>query len=216
MSETVSTMLSSAPPAVAPAQKPGSSPSINVSVPRHVAIVSGADVSSETLESAIVEAVDGVLSRGVACLSVVCKTLNPQRVQQLNRAGVRITGTIESSAMVVERLRLHLLSNADGGDDISEAVRRLSEKVLRGELSPDALTTAMLAAEIDRDDLPPVDLLLHTAEAKRLSRVLLWKAAYAELYFSPTYWKAFRQSDMLNALADYAGRRRTFGGLATS
>ena len=44
-----------------------------------------------------------------------------------------------------------------------------------------------------------------------LSGFLLWQAAYSEIWFTDTYWPAFRRVDFLRALRDYSQRSRRFG-----
>jgi len=59
----------------------------------------------------------------------------------------------------------------------------------------------------------PVDLLIRTGNERRLSDFLLWECAYAELYFSECLWPEFDEGQFHQALEDYAGRQRRFGGL---
>src|SRR5450631_151416 len=59
----------------------------------------------------------------------------------------------------------------------------------------------------------PVDLLIRTGNERRISDFLLWECAYAELHFSDCLWPEFDESGFGQALADYAGRQRRFGGL---
>jgi undecaprenyl diphosphate synthase len=59
----------------------------------------------------------------------------------------------------------------------------------------------------------PVDLLIRTGNERRISDFLLWECAYAELHFSDCLWPEFDESRFGQALADYAGRQRRFGGL---
>ncbi len=63
--------------------------------------------------------------------------------------------------------------------------------------------------------LPAVDLLIRTGGEQRLSDFLLWECAYAELWFTPTFWPDFGKDALELALADYHARTRTFGGLVT-
>ena len=42
---------------------------------------------------------------------------------------------------------------------------------------------------------------------------LVWELAYAELVFIPVAWSDFGAGDLAAAVADFAGRRRRFGGL---
>lgn len=61
-------------------------------------------------------------------------------------------------------------------------------------------------------EMPDVDLLIRTGGVYRISNLLLWQIAYAELYFLPKYWPDFDKQDLLEALDDYSKRKRTFGG----
>jgi len=59
----------------------------------------------------------------------------------------------------------------------------------------------------------PVDLLIRTGGEMRISNFLLWQSAYAELYFTKTYWPGFRPRNLLKAIKTYYKRHRRFGGL---
>ncbi len=45
----------------------------------------------------------------------------------------------------------------------------------------------------------------------RLSNYLIWQAAYAEYYSTPTLWPDFVERDFTEALDAYASRKRRFG-----
>jgi undecaprenyl diphosphate synthase len=59
--------------------------------------------------------------------------------------------------------------------------------------------------------MPQLDLLVRTSGEERLSNFLLWEAAYAELYFTDTFWPAFGKTDLYEALESYRRRERRFG-----
>jgi len=61
--------------------------------------------------------------------------------------------------------------------------------------------------------VPGVDLLIRTGGERRLSDFLLWEAAYAELLFSPLMWPEFGPAALQDAVREFAGRERRFGGL---
>jgi undecaprenyl diphosphate synthase len=46
----------------------------------------------------------------------------------------------------------------------------------------------------------------------RISNFLLWQLAYTELVFVDKFWPDFGERDLRAALAEYASRRRRFGG----
>ena len=60
--------------------------------------------------------------------------------------------------------------------------------------------------------LPPVDMLIRTGKEKRISNFLIWDCAYAELYFSDSYWPDFGVSELHEAIIDWNTRVRRFGG----
>ena len=61
--------------------------------------------------------------------------------------------------------------------------------------------------------MPDVDLLIRTAGEQRVSNFLLWQIAYAEIHSSPKCWPDFRKADLEAACAEFARRKRKFGGL---
>ena len=64
--------------------------------------------------------------------------------------------------------------------------------------------------------LPDPDLVIRTSGEMRLSNFLLWQLAYAEIYVTATLWPEFRGVHLLEAIAEYQGRDRRYGGLNES
>ncbi len=60
-------------------------------------------------------------------------------------------------------------------------------------------------------ELPDIDLLIRTADEKRISNFLLWQGAYAELHVSSVYWPDFDENEFDKAVDDYMKRERKFG-----
>lgn len=75
-----------------------------------------------------------------------------------------------------------------------------------------AVTEERIAANLDTADLPPLDLLIRTSGEVRLSNFLLWQAAYAEMLFVDTLWPDFTPQHLQDALDNFAGRERRYGG----
>jgi len=97
--------------------------------------------------------------------------------------------------------------NYGGQQEIVEAVQRLAASGRElSELSADELKGAMTTAE-----LPPCDLIIRTSGEQRLSNFLLWESAYAELYFTPTFFPDFNEVELDKALAWFSDRQRRFG-----
>jgi undecaprenyl diphosphate synthase len=108
-------------------------------------------------------------------------------------------------------LVLNLALSYSGRAEILRATQRLMERAVKGEISPDEITTAMIDQNLDTAGLPDPDLVIRTSGEQRISNFLLWQAAYAEFYFSPVYWPDFTREEFRRALMAYDQRQRRFG-----
>ena len=128
----------------------------------------------------------------------------PEMAERLERAVAETSGN--------SRLTLVVALNYGSRLEIAEAARRVAEKVSAGEIEASDIDEAALAAELQTDGLPELDLLIRTSGEIRLSNFLLWQAAYAELLFVDTLWPDFDEAAFASALERYAARERRFGG----
>jgi len=110
-------------------------------------------------------------------------------------------------------LVLNLALSYGGRSEIVDAARRICEEAVAGRLAPEELTEERFSAYLYRPELPPPDLIIRTSGEYRISNFLLWEGAYAELYFTKVLWPDFNRRVFLEALLDYQGRERRFGGV---
>jgi undecaprenyl diphosphate synthase len=92
-----------------------------------------------------------------------------------------------------------------------QAARTLAAEVARGALRPEDITEQHIGGALQTSGLPQLDLLVRTSGEERLSNFLLWESAYAELYFTDTYWPDFGKEELYRALESFRGRERRFG-----
>lgn len=105
------------------------------------------------------------------------------------------------------RMTVNLAFNYGGRADVVQAVRQLvADGVAPSEVTEEAITCRLATA-----DMPSPDLLLRTGGEYRISNFLVWQAAYAEYYFTPTLWPDFGPADVDAALVEFSRRRRRFG-----
>lgn len=149
-------------------------------------------------------------------------------LRELHEAGVRlkhlgrteglapelVTKIREAEALTANNQRLHLniAFNYGGRADIVDAVKRIIAKGLPAE----AVTEQVLAEHLSTAGQPDPDLIIRTAGEMRLSNFLIWQAAYAEFYSTPTLWPDFGREELYQALLAYQRRERRFGGLRPS
>jgi undecaprenyl diphosphate synthase len=110
-------------------------------------------------------------------------------------------------------LVLCLAINYGARQEIVDAARGLAERVHRGELQPDDIDETVFNDALYTAGMPDPDLLIRTAGELRVSNYLLWQISYAEIWVTPLCWPDFSEATLHEALRDYAGRTRRFGGL---
>ena len=97
-------------------------------------------------------------------------------------------------------------------EELTNAVRIISEKVKNNIISIDAIDDSIINEHLYTQNLPDVDLVIRTSGEHRISNFLLWQIAYAELYFTDVLWPDFDEQDFEGALHAFANRERRFGG----
>ena len=112
-----------------------------------------------------------------------------------------------------DRMTLCLALNYGSRDEICRATRKIAEKVSEGEISPDDINEELFSSYLDTAGMSEPDLLIRTAHERRLSNYLLWQLSYAEFMFTPILWPDFKEEALKEAIEEYAGRNRTYGGL---
>jgi undecaprenyl diphosphate synthase len=110
-------------------------------------------------------------------------------------------------------MRLCLAINYGARGELVDAVRALAAKVREGRLDPEAIDEESISGSLYTAGMPDPDLLIRTAGEMRVSNFLLWQISYAEIWVTERCWPDFDRSMLHEALRDYAGRDRRFGGL---
>lgn len=106
---------------------------------------------------------------------------------------------------------INIAANYGGQWDITQATRSIAEKVAQGELVASDITEETIRAHLTLSDIPEVDLMIRTGGECRISNFMLWQLAYAELYFTPTYWPEFGEESLVEAVTWFVNRERRFG-----
>jgi len=150
-------------------------------------------------------------------LSLFSETIDGE-LKQLERRGIRIRflgrlsdfpkelqakmESVSESTRGNSGLNLNIMVSYGGRAEIVEAAARASgEEISEGSISRNLYTAG----------IPDPDLLIRTANERRVSNFLLWQIAYSELYFSKLLWPDFDRAELVRALADYQKRERRFG-----
>ena len=100
-----------------------------------------------------------------------------------------------------DRITLFVCFDYGGRTEIVEAARGFD-----GETEED------FRRRLYAPEMHDPDLLIRTSGEKRISNYLLWQCAYSEFVFRDELWPDFTREAFEAALAEFADRRRRFGG----
>lgn len=163
----------------------------------------------------------------VTGLMTILKNYLETELARMQKNGIRLMSIGDSQRLpkpILESLQKGIEATADNSkltlilalsygsrDEMVRAVRTISERCIRGDITPDQITDRMIGDNLDTSCLPDPDLLIRTGGEARLSNFLLWQISYAEIYFTETMWPDFRKEVFLQALLEYQSRERRFG-----
>jgi len=160
----------------------------------------------------------------VRALMELLSAMLRSEVEELDRSRVRLRaiGRLEGLPAAVRQelerairklsgnrgLIVNLALNYGGRQEIVDAVNKIIRSGVR-EVGEDEFSRNLYTAEL-RDP----DLMIRTSGEQRISNFLLYQLAYSELYVTRTLWPDFKREDFYDAILDFQGRQRRFGGSA--
>ncbi|MCF7821460.1 MAG: di-trans,poly-cis-decaprenylcistransferase [Mariprofundaceae bacterium] len=163
-------------------------------------------------------------------LMAILASLLPRELPRMQKSGVRLL-TLGDISVLPERAQqavtkacyetrknrridLILCLNYGGQQEIVEGVKRACAWACK-QSDPFAAIESIDAGQFRsflwRSELLPVDLLIRTGGEFRISNFHLWDAAYAEFFFSNTYWPDYSKDEFNQTIGDYSSRERRFG-----
>lgn len=95
---------------------------------------------------------------------------------------------LEAASAKNDGLNLQIAINYGSRDEMTRAMRRMSEDVAAGKRKPEEITESVFEEYLDTAGIPDPDLLIRTSGELRLSNFLLWQLAYSEFYFTDVPW----------------------------
>lgn len=143
--------------------------------------------------------------------NVRCRVIG--RREELSEDIVESIINLEEQTKNNTGLNFTIAINYGGRDEITRAVKKIADKVSRGELKAEDITEKTISENLDTWELPDPDLLIRSSGEQRLSNYLPWQLAYTEFYFTETLWPDFNREEMIKAFEKYNKRERRFGGV---
>lgn len=161
-----------------------------------------------------------------ALMRLLLKTIRSE-VNELNKNNVRLMtiGKLHDLPLPARRgmenaiqllknntgLTLNLALSYSSRQEITEAVRKIVEKVVSGQIHKNQVDEQLIAQHLYTAAIPDPDLLIRTSGELRVSNFLLWQLAYTEIYVTERFWPEFRRLEFFKAIQAYQKRERRFG-----
>jgi len=133
------------------------------------------------------------------------------RWRDLDPSVVRALETAQEATREGRGLQLNIALNYSGRCEIVDACRRIVRDWAAGKRAD--IDEETLGRYLYTSGQSDPDLLIRTSGEMRISNFLLWQIAYSEIWVTPTLWPDFRRQHLFQALLDYQGRERRYGGL---
>lgn len=108
---------------------------------------------------------------------------------------------------------LNICANYGSRDEITLAVKKISEKVKNGEIEIEDISPELISQNLYTAHCPDPDLIIRPSGEYRLSNFLMYQAAYSEFYYDNILWPDFSPQDLDKAIIAYQKRDRRYGGV---
>ncbi|MEA4916732.1 isoprenyl transferase [Proteiniphilum sp.] len=112
------------------------------------------------------------------------------------------------------RLTLILALSYSAKWELSTAARQIASDTIKGVIQIEDIDEETLGNYLTTRGLPDPDLLIRSGGEQRISNFLLWQCAYAEFYFTDTFWPDFDEETLYEAIFEYQKRERRYGKIS--
>ena len=118
-----------------------------------------------------------------------------------------ISGKIMQKTAKYQKRFLNLMIAYGSQFELTEVMKKIAAKAIetgRIEITPKDIEKNLLVPV-------PLDLVVRTGGAYRLSNFMLWQASYSEMYFTKTLWPDFNKAELIKAIRWFSSVKRNFG-----
>lgn len=110
------------------------------------------------------------------------------------------------------KIKLILAFNYGSRNEICRAFRKMLDDYDLHQLKKEELNEETISRYLDTHGWRDPELLIRTSGELRVSNFLLWQISYAEIHTAPVLWPDFTPQHLIEAIVDYQGRERRWGG----
>ncbi|MEG2957155.1 MAG: isoprenyl transferase [Christensenellaceae bacterium] len=143
--------------------------------------------------------------------NVIFKTIGD--ITKLPKEVIEVLENAKQKTAKNTGLTVNIALNYGSRTEITGAVKQIAADVLANKCMVDDITEQFISEHLETAGQTDPDFMIRTSGELRLSNYLLYQLAYAELYFTDTYWPDFDEAEYAKALIEFQKRNRRYGGL---
>ncbi|MEG0629446.1 MAG: isoprenyl transferase [Christensenellaceae bacterium] len=143
--------------------------------------------------------------------NVIFKTIGD--ITKLPKEVIEVLENAKQKTAKNTGLTVNIALNYGSRTEITGAVKQIAADVLANKCMVDDITEQFISEHLETAGQTDPDFMIRTSGELRLSNYLLYQLAYAELYFTDTYWPDFDEAEYTKALIEFQKRNRRYGGL---
>lgn len=132
------------------------------------------------------------------------------QIKQLPNSTQKMIRELEQETATFPGLKLNFAFDYGGRAEIISAINKFIENNPGRPITENDLAQNLFTAPAQVEN---IDLLIRTGGDQRISNFLLWQLAYAELYFTNTFWPDFSTEEFKQIYNQVSLRKRRFGGI---
>ncbi|MGL5416666.1 MAG: isoprenyl transferase [Clostridium sp.] len=152
-----------------------------------------------------------------------------QEINELHKKGVKINvlgdismlpkECVEEIEKSIERTKdntgitMNIALNYGGRNEIIRGIKEIAKEIQDGKIEVSDINEDMFENYLYTKGVPDPDIIIRPSGEQRLSNFLLWQCAYSEFWYSNICWPDFKEKDLHQAIYDFQGRDRRFGGI---
>lgn len=121
---------------------------------------------------------------------------------------------IDAVETMTKKYTKHVLNVAvayGGQQEITDAIKVIMQKTLKGVLSPANLNDSIVREHLYTNGQPAPDMIIRTGGEHRISNFMTYQSAYSELVFLDKRWPELTRDDLVACIDEFETRRRRFG-----
>ena len=135
------------------------------------------------------------------------------RIDGLDESVQRELRAAETQTANNTGLLFQIALNYGGRAEIVDTVNRILRLAREKDMRDLVIDEDFFSNHLYTGGVADPDLLVRTSGELRVSNFLLWQIAYSELYVTPVLWPDFRKRHLFEAILDFQGRKRRYGGV---